>query len=121
MRALPTFYSLKKRSQVLNDLARKCKLGAQFHKRVNIEDLKGFVYFDRSSKGNGKFHNKWCAEICILKVRLRRRNKDKEELARCLNAVKSDIAKNYPEGVAANNFEDAQKDIQERRKELMSL
>lgn len=96
-------------------------MGLQFHKRVHVEDLKGFIYFDKSSKGKEKSHNKWCAEICIAKVRLRRRNKDKEELIRWLNAVKADIAKNYSEGIAADNFEDAQKDIQERRKELMSL
>ena len=62
------------------------------HLPVNVSRSKGIIYFDTSSKGNGKRCNKWCAEITFAGVRLRKRSKDREELNRWVNAVKESLS-----------------------------
>lgn len=54
---------------------------------------KGYIYYDKSSKGGKYRHNRWCAEIYFANVRLRKRSCDRTELERWLELVSTTIRK----------------------------
>jgi hypothetical protein len=45
------------------------------------------IYFDTSSKGKNKRHNRWRADVTIRGVRYRRRGKNREDLVRFLRGI----------------------------------
>ena len=55
---------------------------------------KGYIYYDKSSKGGKYRHNRWCAEIYFANMRLRKRSCDRTELERWLELVSTTIRKN---------------------------
>jgi len=46
------------------------------------------VYHDTSSKGGNKRHNTYRADVTLRGIRYRRRNKNRKELKKWLNAMK---------------------------------
>jgi hypothetical protein len=45
------------------------------------------IYFDTSSKGKGKRHNRWRADVTIQGVRYRQRSKNRKYLVRFLRRL----------------------------------
>ena len=52
---------------------------------------KGYIYYDKSSKGGKYRHNRWCAEIYFANVRLRKRSCDRTELERWLDCDRTEL------------------------------
>ena len=50
------------------------------------------IYLDTSSKGDGKYHNTYRADVTISGVRYRRRGKNKKKLERWLGGISGDYA-----------------------------
>lgn len=48
---------------------------------------KGYVYHDKSSKGNSRHHDLWCAEIYFANIRLRKRSTDKKKAQEWISRV----------------------------------
>lgn len=91
------------------------------HRKLDLSRAKGYVYLDQSSKGSGKKHNLWCAEIQIVGVRLRKRNNDKAELERWLREVRTVLSQDFSDIPAAQNYEIVADAVRIMKPKLMQL
>ena len=91
------------------------------HRKLDLTRAKGYVYFDQSSKGHGKRHNLWCAEIQIAGVRLRKRSSDQADLERWLGEVRAVLSQDFSDIPAAQNYEVVAEAVRNMKPKLMQL
>ena len=91
------------------------------HRKLDLSRTKGYVYLDQSSKGSGKRHNIWCAEIQIAGVRLRKRSSDPAELERWLGEVRPVLSQDFSDIPAAQNYEIVADAVRIMKPKLMQL
>lgn len=91
------------------------------HLKVDLSRPKGSVYLDRSSKGAGKKHNIWCAEISIAGVRLRKRSSNREELERWLGEIRAVLSQDFSGVPAAKDYEIVSQAVRIMKPKLMQL
>lgn len=91
------------------------------HRKLDLSRAKGYVYLDKSSKGSGKKHNQWRAEIQIAGVRFRKRSRDPAELERWLGEVRAVLSQDFSGKPAAQNYEVVAEVIRTMKPRLMQL